>query len=76
MKPDCHPFSLNTVREVVEGSSFAVPGGILKMTIRIGAATFPDNTENFWQCAKYVDVALYKAKEGGRNQVLWFSKKG
>ncbi len=62
------------IRKAVESTSFMVPGGVLKKTISIGAALFPDDTENFWQCIKYADVALYKAKEAGRNRVVTFRK--
>jgi diguanylate cyclase (GGDEF)-like protein len=62
------------IRKAVESTSFMVPGGVLKKTISIGAALFPDDTENFWQCIKYADVALYKAKEAGRNRVILFRK--
>ncbi len=62
------------VRKAVEKASFPVPGGILKKTISIGTSVFPDDAENFWQCIKYADVALYKAKESGRNRVTVFRK--
>ena len=62
------------IRKAIEGTSFPVPGGVLKKTISIGVSLFPDDTENFWQCVKYADVALYKAKEAGRNRVVVFKK--
>lgn len=62
------------IRKAVEDTSFTVPGGVLKKTISIGASIFPDDAENFWQCIKYADVALYKAKEAGRNRVVVFKK--
>jgi len=43
-------------------------------TISIGASIFPDSAENFWQCIKYADIALYHAKETGRNKVVLFDK--
>ena len=62
------------IRRAVEETSFVVPGGVLKKTISIGVSIFPDDAENFWQCIKYADVALYKAKEKGRNRVIMFRK--
>jgi GGDEF domain-containing protein len=43
-------------------------------TISIGASIFPDSAESFWQCIKYADIALYHAKETGRNKVVLFDK--
>jgi diguanylate cyclase (GGDEF)-like protein len=43
-------------------------------TISIGASIFPDTAESFWQCIKYADMALYHAKETGRNKVVLFDK--
>ncbi len=51
-----------------------LPGVIIKKTISVGVAIFPDDAENFWQGVKYADVALYKAKELGRNKVVKFEK--
>lgn len=43
-------------------------------TISIGAAIFPDTADSFWKCIKYADMALYHAKENGRNQVKLFDE--
>ena len=49
-----------------------ISGSSLQKTISIGVADFPGDTENFWEAVKYADVALYAAKEGGRNRVERF----
>jgi diguanylate cyclase (GGDEF)-like protein len=51
-----------------------VPDGTLRKTISIGVSEFPKDTESFWQGIKFADVALYKAKETGRNKVVRFTK--
>ena len=43
-------------------------------TISIGASIYPTHTDNFWQCLKYADMALYEAKDTGRNKSVVFSK--
>ena len=60
------------IRETVEGTKIQVPNALLQKTISIGVSDFPTDSETFWQAVKYADVALYKAKEGGRNQVVHF----
>lgn len=43
-------------------------------TISIGASIYPNHTDNFWQCLKFADLALYEAKDTGRNKSVVFSK--
>lgn len=44
-------------------------------TVSIGASMFPENDSNFWKCIKFADIALYEAKESGRNKVVLFEEK-
>lgn len=60
------------IRVSVEDCKFRIPGGELNKTISVGVAMFPEDSETFWQTLKYADVALYRAKEEGRNRVLRF----
>lgn len=46
-------------------------------TISIGASVFPGEDEDdttFWKAIKYADIALYHAKETGRDRVVMFDK--
>jgi diguanylate cyclase (GGDEF)-like protein len=61
------------IRSTVEQHKFRIAGGELKKTISVGVALFPEDSETFWQTLKYADVALYRAKDEGRNRVLRFA---
>ncbi|MCK9988871.1 MAG: hypothetical protein AzoDbin1_05343 [Azoarcus sp.] len=60
------------IRATVEDMKIQVGGAVLQKTISIGLAMFPEDSETFWQTVKFADVALYRAKEDGRNRVVRF----
>lgn len=62
------------IRASVEAMKIPVAGTTLQKTISIGIADFPTDSETFWQAVKYADVALYQAKETGRNRWLRFKR--
>ena len=61
------------IRQSIEKLKVTVGEKVLQKTISIGVAEFPGDTDGFWQAIKYADVALYRAKEGGRNQCVRFA---
>jgi diguanylate cyclase (GGDEF)-like protein len=61
------------IRAAVEALKIQLTGTILQKTISIGIAVFPTDGDTFWQVVKYADVALYSAKESGRNRVVRFT---
>ena len=62
------------IRRAVENKTIDITGGTLKKTVSIGVSEYPrDCNGKFWQCIKFADVALYKAKEEGRNRVVRFT---
>ncbi len=61
------------IRQNVEKAKFKLPEGILQKTISLGVSEFPTDTKMFWQAIKFADVALYKAKESGRNRSIRFT---
>ncbi len=62
------------IRKRVENSTIQVGSVILNKTVSIGVSEFPKDTDKFWQAVKFADVALYKAKEDGRNRVVRFER--
>ncbi len=60
------------IRLAMQEMVFQTPQGPLKKTLSVGVALFSEASEGFWSCVKQADVALYKAKDGGRNQSLMF----
>lgn len=62
------------IRERIEDTKVKIAGGFIQKTISIGLCEFPLDTQNFWEAVKFADVALYKAKESGRNKVLKFEQ--
>ena len=62
------------IRTAVAALQVQTSGGILQKTISIGVACYPDDSDSFWQVVKFADVALYHAKETGRNRVIRFTR--
>lgn len=61
------------IRAAVDNNSFELPSGVrLHKTISVGVAEFPKDGETMYKAIKFADVALYKAKDGGRNRVVSF----
>jgi diguanylate cyclase (GGDEF)-like protein len=60
------------IRMRVEEMKVQVAGKVLQKTISLGIADFPGDSDTFWQTVKFADVALYHAKETGRNRVIRF----
>jgi len=62
------------IRRNVEGlfiPRFNATGDPLRVTISLGVATFPEmNVASAEQLVRIADLALYKAKEGGRNRAV------
>lgn len=63
------------IRQKVEKTKFNTGKEIIKKTISIGASLFPDDCQKTWECIKFADLALYKAKNSGRNRVVAFDEK-
>ncbi len=62
------------IRKIFEETKIKIPNGSINKTLSLGVSEFPGDGDGFWQCIKYADVALYKAKETGRNKAIRFEE--
>ncbi|MDO8958909.1 MAG: diguanylate cyclase [Rhodocyclaceae bacterium] len=60
------------IRGEVASTKVTLPTAVLQKTISIGVAQYPADADTFWQVVKFADVALYGAKNAGRNRVVRF----
>ena len=61
------------IRTTFESVSFQVDKETLKKTLSIGVSIFNQDADSIWKVIKFVDTALYKAKNSGRNRVERFN---
>jgi len=62
------------IRKIFDESRIKIPNGSIQKTLSLGVSEFPGDGDGFWQCIKYADVALYKAKDTGRNKAIRFDE--
>lgn len=62
------------IRINIEEKVFIVGSEKVRKTISIGVSEFPLDSDGFWQSIKYADVALYNAKDTGRNKSIRFDE--
>ncbi len=61
------------IRSAVEQQNFELPGGTkIKKTISLGVSEYPEDGNTLYKAIKFSDVALYEAKNRGRNRVVRF----
>ena len=51
---------------------FNVSGIVINVTASIGIAIYPDSTLNANELLKHADIAMYRSKRLGRNQICYF----
>lgn len=62
------------IRLAMKENVFKTPQGSLKKTLSVGISLFPKHGNGFWECVKYSDLALYHAKEHGRDQSVMYGE--
>jgi len=62
------------IRTAIESTELENPSGgaPLKVTVSIGVSTFPDHAKSLSEMIEKADIALYKSKASGRNQVTLY----
>ncbi|WP_171966499.1 diguanylate cyclase [Mariprofundus micogutta] len=58
------------IRIQLEAFKFKTSQGDITKTMSLGVSMFTAENEDFWAVVKQADVALYQAKNSGRNQVI------
>ena len=68
--------SMHVARNLLDsiGRSFGIEGHSLTVSASIGIALYPRDGTNFEELHKNADVAMYKAKELGRNRYHFFTQ--
>ncbi|MCB2183308.1 MAG: diguanylate cyclase [Desulfobulbaceae bacterium] len=73
-EPDATEEVAEKIRSAVDQHRFTLPDGVIThKTMSVGVADFPKDGESMFQVIKFADVALYEAKESGRNKVIRFN---
>ncbi|MDR1849260.1 MAG: GGDEF domain-containing protein, partial [Zoogloeaceae bacterium] len=72
-EPDADQVAEN-IRSAVEKIRVNAGGTVLQKTISIGLSDYPKDSTTFWQAIKFADIALYNAKQTGRNRVVRFNQ--
>jgi len=62
------------IRKSIQDSSIDIDNQKLELTVSLGISSFPDDGLETRELVRNADNALYKAKEGGRNQTVPFEK--
>ncbi len=60
----------NKIREDFKNRNINLGNVKINKTVSIGVSEFPRDTNHFWQAIKFADIALYRAKNSGRDQVV------
>ncbi len=75
---DCDEEKLNSIAEEIRiaFSQQKIQAGseTFSKTCSIGTSMFPNKSHDFWKYVKQSDIALYEAKQSGRNRVIRYQE--
>ena len=69
---DAARFAAERIRKAIEEKSIKVYDEELKVTVSIGVSTYPQDGKGIDRLIDKADLALYKAKQAGRNKVCLY----
>lgn len=69
---DAAHYAAERIRKAVEEKHIKVYDEELKITVSIGASTYPEDADTFEGLIDKADSALYQAKQAGRNKVCLY----
>ena len=64
----------NEIRELFSQIIFDTPIDKFSKTLSIGISNYPEDSKHINEVLKFADIALYQAKENGRNRVVVYSE--
>jgi len=64
----------NKLRVIFSKREFVAVDKMFSKTLSIGISMYPEHVDTPWHAIKYADVALYEAKNTGRNKVVLFEQ--
>jgi len=62
------------LRASIESANFSFRGNQIPVTISLGVASYPEDSDNADELIDFADKALYEAKRRGRNQIFLYSE--
>jgi len=62
------------IRIAFSQQQIETPDTTFTKTVSIGVSRFPNKAKDFWKYVKQSDIALYEAKQTGRNKVVKYTK--
>jgi len=64
--------TVQNIKDNFEDTTFNLNGQSLKKTLSAGIACYTNDGSSPWQIIKYTDVAMYEAKNSGRNKIVLY----
>ncbi len=61
------------IHDTFKEKKFTFGNETIQKTLSIGIAKLPDDNKSMWKVIKYADVALYEAKNTGRDKIVEFT---
>jgi diguanylate cyclase (GGDEF)-like protein len=64
--------TIQKIKDEFEKTIFDIGHESINKTLSAGISCYKDDEKSVWQIIKYADVALYEAKNSGRNKIVLY----